>query len=305
MRLFVGITDESWFRYLRGLAADEANFWQPSGSSHFRALSPGDPFLFKLHAPRNFIVGGGFFAHFSLLPCSLAWETFGQLNGTDTLREMRLRIEKYRRISPSPREDYQVGCIILAETFFLDDQDWIPVPDDFARNIVRGKSYDTSEDTGAKLWEAVSLRLAMRKIPLSADNHSAMYGEPVLVRPRLGQGAFRVIITDTYERHCAISRERVLPVLEAAHIKPVSEGGQHEISNGLLLRSDLHRLYDRGYLTVAPDLAVHVSKNIDDEFHNGKEYYALEGTRLWIPPDAADRPRHEYLEWHADTVFLR
>jgi putative restriction endonuclease len=54
-RLFVGVTDNDWFRFLRARHPDEVNFWQPSGSSTFQALEPGQPFLFKLHSPLNFI----------------------------------------------------------------------------------------------------------------------------------------------------------------------------------------------------------------------------------------------------------
>ena len=71
--------------------------------------------------------------------------------------------------------------------------------------------------------------------------------------PRLGQGAFRVLVTDAYRRRCTISNERTLPVLEAAHIRPYADNGPHQLSNGLLLRSDLHRLFDLGYFTVDPD----------------------------------------------------
>ena len=64
-----------------------------------------------------------------------------------------------------------------------------------------------------------------------------------------------------------------MPVLEAAHIKPYNLVGRHEISNGLLLRSDLHTLFDLGYMTVTPDdLRVRVSRRIHDEFENGREY---------------------------------
>jgi putative restriction endonuclease len=73
MRFFVGVTDYHWFRFLAGRPdTDEVNFWQPSGRGSFKALQPGEPFVFKLHSPRNFIVGGGFFAHWSALPVSLA-----------------------------------------------------------------------------------------------------------------------------------------------------------------------------------------------------------------------------------------
>ena len=63
MRIFVAITDSDWFSYLSKLRPDEINFWEPSASSSFRALSPGEPLLFKLHSPNDYIVGGGFFSH--------------------------------------------------------------------------------------------------------------------------------------------------------------------------------------------------------------------------------------------------
>ena len=94
----------------RGPQLEEVNFWQPGGSSSFKALQRGELFLFKLHSPRNFIVGGGLFGHASLPPLSIAWETFGVLNGVLTHDEMRARIAKYRRDEVDSRADYQIGC---------------------------------------------------------------------------------------------------------------------------------------------------------------------------------------------------
>src|SRR5687768_18468815 len=77
MNAYVGITDWEWFQLLRQqVQPAEANFWKPGGNQVFRALTPGELFLFKLHSPRNYIVGGGVFAHSSLLPVSLAWKSF-------------------------------------------------------------------------------------------------------------------------------------------------------------------------------------------------------------------------------------
>lgn len=302
MRLWVGITDYDWFRSLAVRQPDEVNFWQPGGSRRFTALQPGEMFLFKLHSPRNSIVGGGFFAHSSLLPSSLAWEAFGEKNGATSLAEMRRRIEKYRHAPPQPHEDYTVGCIILEQPFFFDEDRWIPQPADFARNVVQGKTYDPSTGTGAALVAAVQERLALAA-PFRAAEERPMFGDPVPVRPRLGQGSFRVVVTDVYERRCAITGERVLPVLEAAHIKPVTEGGRHETANGLLLRSDIHRLFDRGYVTVTPDHRFRVSRKLKEDFHNGEEYMQLAGSELWLPRATQDRPNREFLQWHGDAVF--
>ena len=83
INLVIAVTDGDWFDLLRqqpNLA--EVNFWAPS-SVGFRALQPGEMFLFKLHAPRNYIVGGGIFAYATTLPCSLAWEAFREANGAN------------------------------------------------------------------------------------------------------------------------------------------------------------------------------------------------------------------------------
>jgi len=101
------------------------------------------------------------------------------------------------------------------------------------------------------------------------------YGEPTLIRPRLGQGAFRIVVTDNYHRRCAVTRERTLPALEAAHIRPFAEGGEHEASNGVLLRRDIHSLFDAGYVTITPTLIFEVSRRIKEEFENGRQYYKL------------------------------
>src|SRR5688500_8059173 len=75
VKAFVGITDSDWFSFLSARPnLDEVNFWQPSGATQFRALAPGELFLFKLHAPRQFIVGGAVFAYSTILPLSLAWD---------------------------------------------------------------------------------------------------------------------------------------------------------------------------------------------------------------------------------------
>ena len=53
MRLFLAITDSDWFDYLSELRPDEVNFWKPSGSISFQALSPSEPLLFKLRSPQT------------------------------------------------------------------------------------------------------------------------------------------------------------------------------------------------------------------------------------------------------------
>lgn len=308
VKLIVAVTDRDWFDHLRkrpDLA--EVNFWAPSASP-FKALQPGELFLFKLHSPHNFIVGGGVFAHANELPCSLAWEAFGEGNGARTLAEMRARIARYRRADSGDRSDFKIGCRILTQPFFLDEPEWIAVPESWAPNIVKFKTYSTDGGDGLALWNAVEERIPFQRSRGFAENQSEAikqprFGEPSLVRPRLGQGAFRVVVTDMYKRSCVVTGERTLPALDAAHIRPYGDGGTHERSNGLLLRRDLHKLFDDGYVTVAPDQAFVVSKKIKEEFENGRHYYALHGTRIASPDHANGRPDPSALRWHNDNRF--
>ncbi len=301
MQAYVGITDREWFDFLRSLSPDEVNFWQPSGNLQFRALKPNELFLFKLHSPINCIVGYGFFAHSTILPINLAWEAFGEKNGARNLPEMRARVAKYRRHEEHPTNDYNIGCIILEQPFFLDEKDWIPVPD-WSPNIVQGKGYDLSTEPGLSIW--TSLHMPTPNVRgFEVHEERQRFGKPVIILPRLGQGAFRIMVTDAYERRCAVTNERTLPALDAAHIRPYAEDGQHLVSNGILFRRDLHALFDEGYVTINPSMQFEVSRKIKEEFENGKDYYRLQGSTIRLPANPIYRPDPRFLEWHNTTKY--
>lgn len=307
MSVYVYPTDRDWFDFLRARAPlDEVNFWRPGGRSNFHGLAVGDLFLFRLHSPVNMIAGGGFFLHSSIYPLQSAWEAFGEKNGTSDRDVYFRKIAQYKRV---PLEklawDSPIGCIILAEPFFWPREQWIPVPADYHPSLVQGKRYPLDSDTGRSLSDAVAARLARSPGSSAAAVRNApeLHWRHSLVRQRGGQGAFRVLVTDLYERRCAITGERTLPVLEAAHIRPVTRGGTHDPANGLLLRSDIHKLFDLGYVTVQPSGRFRVSARLRDEWSNGKVYYALDTQDVRRPNNPEYAPSRELLEWHGDTVF--
>ncbi|MBR2811784.1 MAG: HNH endonuclease [Solobacterium sp.] len=199
-------------------------------------------FLFKLHAPDNFIVGGGFFVRFSILPTYNA--------------------------------------------------------------IVQGKTYSLSDEISRNLYDSVQLKLqgaALRWAVTESDPNR--YAESMM-RHRIGQGAFRVMVTDAYHRRRAVTGEKTLPVLEAAHIRPYAEKGPHLTSNGILMKSDFHTLFDRGYITIAPDYHIVVSSRLHDDYGNGKDYYKYHGEKLLILPDEKNQlPAAQYLNWHNKNVY--
>src|SRR5580698_7486790 len=157
MKLFKAVTDNDWYAlHASSNRVEEVNFWRPSPDATFKALQPGEILLFKLHAPVNYIAGGGFFVRFLQLPVNLAWETFQEANGVSSLSEMRKRIGHYRRVPIPLNENPSIGCILLAEPFFWPKEAWIPCPDDFKLNTVQGKGYDSESGIGRELWQSVS-----------------------------------------------------------------------------------------------------------------------------------------------------
>lgn len=299
---YVGVTDSTWFHFLAARKPDEVNFWIPSPNMGFRALDEGGMFLFKLHYPDNFVVGGGFFVRYSRLPLTLAWDAFREKNGVASSHDF---FKALRRFRPDAHPAQNVGCVILTEPFFFPREQWIPAPTDWSKNIVRGKGYSAAQPEGQLLLDSVSERLRLlgevSALPLPTDTTER---PKHWVRGRLGQGAFRALVTDAYNRRCAISGERTLPALEAAHIMDYTESGPNRIENGLLLRSDIHKLFDAGYLTVTPERRILISRRIREEFENGKDYYRFHGRPLTVVPgQLADQPDSHYLQWHNENRF--
>ena len=282
MRGYVGNTDLDWLTSLRALRPpiDEMNFWR-AGSDVFRALKPGEPFFFRLTAPHNAIAGFGCFAHFSLLPVSVAWAICGETSGVASYAEMRQRLMRIRSrydMETDTREDFPIGCILLTQPAFFAESDWVRAPDDFAGSIVQGKTYDLKSGEGRRIWHECHARA----------------GVDAGIRPRLGRRSFQVAVLDAYGRRCAITGEEAVAALAAARI-----GDDHySVNNGILLRSDLSRLFEAGYITVTPDYRVSVSGRL------GGDYRRLHGEPIRLPDNAADAPLVEALYWHNEQRFL-
>jgi len=187
-RIWLGVTDTRWFRFLFSKDLDEVNFWQPSSNVGFRALSPGDLFLFKLKKPHNHIGGGGYFLKYSRLPMSLAWEAFQEKNGAASFYKMREMILALRE--DKEESDPSIGCIILTAPFFFPEELWIDAPPDWSPNLVRGKIYSTETREGAQILDRVRERLAQGYMtvedPMRIQEGASRYGKEIVnlfVRP--------------------------------------------------------------------------------------------------------------------------
>ena len=283
----------------------EVNFWWP-GETNFKALQPGEILAFRLKSPRNKIGGFGVFSGHSRLPIQTAWETFGRANGVSSLEALRNAIANLRtNVAVGPSTD--IGSTILVQPVFFPPHLWFDVPKSWSSSIQRGKLYSTENAEGLALWDQLleaSRLCAANDAPGLNSQPQARYGAPTLIAPRLGQGAFRIAVTEAYGRQCAITNGKVLPALDAAHIKPFGEGGEHVRSNGILLRKDIHSVFDAGYVTIKDDFTFVVSKKVKEVFNNGEEYLRLHGSVIRRPERMADWPDTELLRWHNKDRYL-
>ncbi|HEX6036420.1 HNH endonuclease [Longimicrobium sp.] len=310
-RAHVFPTDRSWFDFLtRTGPHQEVNFWTPKPwKGRFGILSPGDLLLFRLKAPLNVIAGGGVFAHYVEYPLDTAWEEFGIHNGVPTLEALEVSIGKLRRESGVTAAGPRIGCIILTDPFFWPEDLWMPVPEGYPQNAVRGRGYDLSGE-GRELWRGLVERYVNGDVNVAGvqevnlDPLPGGFGDPIPRRPRLGQAAFRAVVMDAYQRRCAVTQERALPALDAAHIQPFGMSEVHHVRNGLVLRADIHRLFDAGYLTITPGYTVVASSRLRTDFGDGGAYLELQGAQINLPARPGQHPDPGLLRWHNENRFL-
>ncbi|BFR47286.1 HNH endonuclease [Nitratidesulfovibrio sp. HK-II] len=114
---------------------------------------------------------------------------------------------------------------------------------------------------------------------------------------RRGQAAFRGALLRAYGGRCAVTGCDVEEALEAAHIHPYQGEESNAAQNGLLLRADIHTLFDLGRLTIDPKtLAVRLSSDVRQG-----HYGSLDGRVISTPGNTP--PSREALKWHNDNVF--
>lgn len=313
---FVALTDKAWFDFLASQAidgvVDEVNFWSPKSTRPMKHMRTGAPVFFRLKHPFHAIAGYAFFAHFTVLDLDLAWDTFGTKNGDADKASFLDRIGAYREVdlTASHGERRPLGCTILRDARLWEPARWIAWGEaqGWKRNIVQGKTVDdpglASRLLGEIQYDAIDTPpdLADDYAPTEIDERHVVLARTVR---REGQGAFRARILDAYGRRCAITGERTEPVLDAAHVQPYLGPMSNHVQNGLLLTQEFHTLFDKGLVTVTPELRVRVSPRIRERWSNGRRFYDFDGRELaQVPGDPAARPSVAALEWHARSRFI-
>jgi putative restriction endonuclease len=129
------------------------------------------------------------------------------------------------------------------------------------------------------------------------DNRLKVIAE---VRRRQGGARFRKALLRAYDARCAMTRYDATPALEAAHILPYRGAQTNHVANGLLLRADMHDLFDLGLIAVDTSaMRLLLASELI-----GTEYEKYAGTSMWIPRASEARPNIEALDKHREQSMV-
>ena len=290
-------TDLDWFETLREQQYPSAvNFWTPTPWNPKR-LDEGDRFYFLLKALYRKIGGYGYFSYYENMVTKEAWNRFGKGNGVNNLSELVARASRYAErhsVAFAPTEDPTIGCIVLDRPVFFDEDQFFRPEDyglSFPRQVVKFKYFDV-DSVGYAESPGSDYEIFQLVKEESNDYRSQQ------VRNRKGQAAFRQRVLGAYGHRCCVTGESSLEVLDAAHIQPYMNRKSNHVQNGLCLRTDFHKLFDAGLLTLDDDYHIILSDYLVSE-----EYAAYQGQEILLPSESFYSPSKEALMVHRGIVF--
>jgi putative restriction endonuclease len=120
-----------------------------------------------------------------------------------------------------------------------------------------------------------------------------------LVRQRVHQPLFRQRVLEAYARQCALCRLRHAELLEAAHIREDSDGGEPIVPNGVAMCAIHHKAFDNAVLGIRPDYVIEIRKDVMDEKDGPTLMHALQGihsNKITLPEVRGAWPREDLLE---------
>ena len=218
------------------------------------------------------------------------------------------RIKKRRKLVPLFRcsnqnclAEFDVPNLIQVQVVWYRadyEAGWVPVEIEVSADRCRSLAKSPSSQLSLrpmnwkKLVELLGEIPKSLVIPLKARDE-VIHGGHLLrtVRVRVGQDAFRSKLLQHFGANCAFTGPTHLATLEAAHLYSYAEIGTHHSSGGLLLRRDVHRLFDLGLLAIDPNPML---ISAAPELMSFAEYRRLDGQNLKIEPSTDTR------EWLSD-----
>lgn len=287
----ISTTDYDWFDFLKGVELNSyVNFWTPT-PWNIRKLKDSERWYFMLKSPIREIGGFGEFVAYKNLTAEEAWNEFGQRNGCLDKQEFINRLQLY--IDKNSQEfggiaidinTYKIGCVVLKNCEFWEEENY-KSPNkyeiEFPSQVVKFKYFK-----GIDPFLDNNRSISQDFIPLS----KARDENKREINQRLGQGKFKGELLKAYNNKCCITGETCPELLEAAHIQRYLCQASNHIQNGLLLRVDLHRLFDAGLLNIDENYCVQISSHLESN-----AYKLLNGAKITLPSNPHEFPSKKSL----------
>lgn len=300
MTFAIANTDLDWFDTLKRESLGEVvNFWTPT-PWNISGLQRGDPLYFMLKSPVRKIGGYGLFFEYRNMKASEAWRRYGLSNGVYDFEELVERTQAYAEKNSqtfTPNRDPDIGCIILSDPVVFDDDDFFKPEDygfEFAKQVVKIKYFEAGEIPHYQSSINVAADYELIDVKEGRKKHS-------YIKDRVGQPAFRRAVLRAYKNRCAVTKSKVVEVLQAAHIQPYVDARSNHVKNGICLRADLHRLFDEGMIAINDDFSIEVCTRLKKA---SPAYGELDGRKIRLPIGEEERPSQVALKFHRSNIFV-
>jgi len=300
----IAITDQQWFEFLRSEQYQGlVNFWTPTPWNP-KELQSGDRVYFMLKSPIREIGGYGEFAWYRNMTLSRAWDEFGRGNGVNSRDELIASadgyVKKNSKLVDKIDLNSEIGCFALEHVVCWGKEGYM-TPEtygaSFGKQVVKYKYFDSDPFVLSSATSGPS------EPPTDFESQAGRFSPRAVTtaKDRQGQPEFRAALLKNYDGKCCVTRETSEEVLEAAHIEPYVNRKSNHPRNGLLLRRDIHKLFDEGLLAVDGDGKVLVSSRVGPD----SKYPQLAGTRVRLPVNPAFRPSLNTLAEHRRSKFRK
>lgn len=281
----IAVTDKSWYEYQKEHDfIDNINFWTPTVWKV--AFDPGDIIVFKLKGTIDDIGGYGSFVEYKHQTLEQSWKEFGQRNGYDTKEEFVMALTKGKGPSSTI-----CGCLVLENVVYFDQPEKLSKYGlSFNSHIVKyRKEYSPFPSFGQQ--SVVASQPVFQLVTQSKKQKTKQK-----VTLRVGQGQFHRDISVAYGHKCCITGETAPELLQAAHIQDYINKDSNHVQNGLLLRMDIHKLFDSGLLYIDENYKVHVSSLV-----KSTNYTDLNNQKISRPTNPSEWPSIDALKFKKES----
>ena len=283
-----------WYTKEEESSLSQDDFLPPSSTLSLFLVEEGD---------KQYIVGGGFFLKKVSLDLTNCWYNFGVRSGYIAYQAFLKRAKEC-----GADENSMLNCYLCNGTFIFIKNNLIHIPQEFHLDFEHKSRYLLSAEEPLGLYlQKIALERRLPQIEPGCYDSTwpGIYNKASVHNNAQDEAKFKARMFDIYNYRCAITGCTFLATLSVATIKNFFDDRYFQPNNALLLRCDLQRLFNLGFITCYYDgedtIRVRASKRL--LLNKDSTYDNLDGQKIFVPKEPVLRPNKEYLEWHNEICF--